>query len=273
MQRAMGWLQQRRGVRCTEISLPEPATHQGLIDAYVHALEANPHIRLMLLTHVSHRTGLVLPVGEIIAQARSRGVDVILDSAHAWGQLDFRLPDTGADFVGLNLHKWMGAPLGVGLMYVRGQRLADIDPFMGEPDPDGPTIDARIHTGTLNMAAILAVPAALEFHQRIGASAKAGRLRYLRSRWTETLRGETGIDILSPSDARLHAGITSFRMTGRTSLAQNSALAGELLDRFGIFTVARGGVAAGACIRVTPALFTLRDDIDQLVMGLRRLMR
>lgn len=269
MQTAMRWLKMRRSADIVEINLPEPATHQGLIDAYVRALDANPRIRLMLLTHLSHRTGLVLPVREITAQAKARGVDVILDSAHAWGQLDFRLPDLGADFVGLNLHKWIGAPLGVGLMYVRRERLSAIDPFMGESDPDGPTIDARVHTGTVNMAAILAVPAALDFHEQIGATAKQARLRYLRSRWTESLRGQAGLDLLTPSDPRLHAGITSFRRTGKTSFAENSALAQTLLDQHGIFTVARGGVAAGACVRVTPGLFTRPKDIDRLTAALR----
>ena len=272
MQTAMRWLKIRRGVDVVEIAIPEPATYQGLIETYVQALDANPRIRLMLLTHLSHRTGLVLPVREIAELARARGVDVILDSAHAWGQLDFRLPDLGADFVGLNLHKWIGAPLGVGLMYVRRERISEIDPHMGEPDLDGPTIDARIHTGTVNMAAILAVPAALDFHERIGAKAKQARLRYLRSRWTESLRGQAGLDLLTPSDPRLHAGITSFRMTGKTSFAENSALAQRLLDQHGIFTVARGGVAAGACVRITPGLFTRPHDIDRLTAALRQML-
>jgi isopenicillin-N epimerase len=107
MQMAMNWLPARRGVEVVRIALPEPATYQGLIDAYAAALDAHPRVRLILLTHVSHRTGLVLPIKEIVAMARARGVDALVDSAHAWGQIDFRLDDLGADFVGLNLHKWM----------------------------------------------------------------------------------------------------------------------------------------------------------------------
>jgi len=273
MQTAMRWLKTRRGAEVFEINIPEPADYQGLIDTYVRALEANPRIRLMLLTHVSHRTGLVMPVREITAEARRRGVDVILDSAHAWGQLDFRLPELGADFVGLNLHKWIGAPLGVGLMYVRQTRLTAIEPFMGEPDQDEPTIEARVHTGTVNMAAILTVPAALDVHERIGAPAKQARLRYLRSRWAENLRDYRGIDILTPPDMRLYAGITSFRRTGQTSLEENAHIADTLLTRYGIFTVARGGVAAGACVRITPALFTQARDMDRLSEALRGLLR
>lgn len=115
-------LQGRRGVAVVKIDLREPATRQGLIDAYAAALAAHPRTRLVLLTHVSNRTGLVLPVTEIVALARSHGADVILDSAHAWGQVEFNLAALNADFVALTCHKWIGAPLGIGVCYIRRER-------------------------------------------------------------------------------------------------------------------------------------------------------
>ncbi len=108
---AMRWLKQRRGVEVVRINLPEPATHAGLIDTYAQAIERNPKLKLILLTHVNHRNGMVLPVAEIARMARKHGVDVIVDAAHSVGQLDFRIPDLLADFVGINLHKWIGAPV------------------------------------------------------------------------------------------------------------------------------------------------------------------
>ena len=116
MQDSMESLARSRGVRVIKIALPEPATRQSLVEAYEAAFRANPSIRMALLTHVSHRTGLVLPVADIAVIAAARGVDVIVDAAHSVGQLDFRLPDLKADFVGMNLHKWIGAPLGVGAL-------------------------------------------------------------------------------------------------------------------------------------------------------------
>lgn len=267
-QAAFEELKSLRNVEAVKIALPEPATYQGLIDAYESALRKNPRVRLMLLTHVSHRDGLVVPVKEIVALAKRYGVDVIVDSAHAWGQLDFTLPELGADFVGLTCQKWIGAPLGVGLFYIRGERLADIDPAMGnEGRSEG--IETRIHTGTANFAAFLAVPDALAVHAAIGARATERRLRFLRDRWAEALRGR--LDILTPTDERLTCGITSFRLKGRTSAAENSALAAELLKRFGIFTVDRSGLAGGACVRVTPAVFTSQSDIDKLISALKQL--
>ena len=93
MQAACAALARRCGADLIRIALPEPATHQALIDSYAAALDAHPNVRMMLLTHISHRTGLMLPVREIVAMARQRGVDAIVDAAHSWCQADFTLPD------------------------------------------------------------------------------------------------------------------------------------------------------------------------------------
>ncbi len=266
-QAAFQWLKVHRGVDVVTIALPEPATHQALIDAYEAALKAHPKVRLMLVTHVSHRTGLVLPVAEIVSMARARNVDVIVDSAHAWGQLDFKLTDLKADFVGLTCQKWIGAPVGTGLMYVRRGRIGDIDAAIGNDGFSAGDIRRKIHTGTSNFAGFLALEDALDFHETIGAAPKEARLRALRDRWAEALRGR--IDILTPSDPRLTSGIASFRLRGHTSQAQNVADAATLLKQFNIFTVERSGLASGSCIRVTCAIFTSEADVDRLVAALK----
>jgi len=271
MQGCFEGLRARRGVEVVRIALPEPATWQGLIDAYAAAFDAHPRVRLVLLTHLSHRTGLVIPVREIVAMARARGIDAIVDAAHSWGQLDFDFPGLGVDFAGLNLHKWMGAPLGVGAMYLRKSRVGDIDPDPANGASDPLDVQARVHTGTGDFAAQLTVPAALDFQQAIGTGPRAARLRLLRDRWAEPLRGIAGLDILTPADPRLHGGITSFRIRGHVSVADNVAITRTLLDEFGIFTVHRTGVDAGACVRVTPALFTNPVQIDALAQALKLL--
>ena len=127
MQACVESLVNTRGIRVIKIALPEPATRQSLIDTYAEAFAANPTVKMALLTHISHRTGLAVPVAEIAALAKARGIDVIVDAAHSVGQLDFKLPDTNADFIGMNVHKWLGAPLGVGAIYVRRERQGSID--------------------------------------------------------------------------------------------------------------------------------------------------
>ncbi len=143
---------------------------------------------MMLLTQLSHRTGLVPPVKEIVALAKARGVDVLLDVGHALGQIEFSLADLGVEFAGINLHKWIACPLGVGLVYIRKDRIRDIDPALLSPPGDG--IDLRVHTGTVNYGALLAVPDAITIHQQIGISAKAHRLRYLARPLGQALRGD-----------------------------------------------------------------------------------
>ncbi len=269
LQAAMRWLPARRGVEVVTVAMPEPATHQALIDAYEAALVSNPRVKLILLTQVSHRNGMVLPIAEIVAMARRRGVDAIVDSAHAWGQLDFRLPDLGADFVGLNGHKWIGAPLGVGVLYIRKARIADVDPFMASDEFGPDDVRLRTHTGTANLAAYLALEDALDFHEKIGAPAKAARLAHLRKAWTEPLRGFGQVEVLTPEDPRLTCGIGALRLRGQTGAAENVQLARELLDRFGVFTVHRTGLAGGACLRVTPGIFTAEADIERFVSAMK----
>ena len=119
MQFAMNSLADRRGATIATLVIPEPATRANVLAAYASALDAHPGTRLLLLTHLNNKTGLIIPVKEITAMARARGADVIVDAAHSFGQVDLKLEDLGADFVGCNLHKWIGAPVGIGAMYIR----------------------------------------------------------------------------------------------------------------------------------------------------------
>jgi len=265
----MGWLEQRRGVEVVKIAAPDAAlaTHQSLIDCYAQAMARYPRLRMMLLTHVNHRNGMVMPVAEITRMARGRGIGVIVDTAHGFGQLDMRIPDLDCDYAGINLHKWIGAPVGVGAIYIRRGRVADIDPYMGEKD--GGDIRTRVHTGTVNFAAYLALPLALEIHARIGVANKEARLHHLRNRWVEAARKIDGIEVLASSDPRLTSAIAAFRLRGKTSVADNVALSKRLLQEHGVFAVMRDGLASGACVRVTPAIFTSEAQVDRLVAALR----
>ncbi len=258
---AMRWLQQRRGVESVMISLPEPCDTAAALQVYADVLRRHPRLKLMLLTQVNHRNGMLLPVAEIATMARARGVDVIVDAAHAVGQVDMQVAELGADFVGINLHKWIGAPVGVGAMYVRRNRVADIDPYMGDPDRG---IASRVHTGTVNFAAFLALPAALDFHTAIGVQAKRERLMLLRNRWRNAVREVPGVQLLGSDEVASSSAISSFRMHGRTSLEQNVAIARLLLEQYGVFTVHRDGLAHGACVRATPGIFTSIAQVDRL---------
>lgn len=271
-QYAIEWLAERRGVKVVKIALPEPASRQSVIDTYAEALKANPATKLVLLTHLSHRTGLVIPVKEIAALAREKGADVILDAAHSWGQIDVDPKGLGVDFIAFNLHKWIGAPIGIGFIYIAKDRLADIDPQLGDRDHAKTSIESRVHTGTLNFAAVMTLPSALKVHAAIGVAAKAARLRHLRDLWVAEARKIDVIDVLTPDEPGMSGGITSFRQKGKTAPADAAAIVAALRDKHGVLTVARTGAAKGACVRVSPALYTTEDDMAKFVTALRQVV-
>ncbi|MEV0236282.1 aminotransferase class V-fold PLP-dependent enzyme [Nonomuraea sp. NPDC050786] len=272
-QYAMNWLRERRGAEVVRMVIPEPATRQAVLDAYERALREHPKVKLLLLSHMNNRTGLVTPVGRIVSMARRRGVDVIVDAAHSWGQLDFTLADLDADFAVFSLHKWMGVPLGAGFLYIRAGRLADIDLLYADETYPATDIRSRVHSGTMNVAPVLTVDAALDFHDNLGAAVKQARLRFLRDRWVRPLRDVGNLEILTPDEDGMYGAITAFRLRGRTTEADNTAIADRLMNEHRIFTVARTGMAGGGAVRVTPALFTSAEDIDRFAAALRELCR
>ena len=266
---AMRWVAQQRGLEVIEITHKHPATYESLVASYREAFVRHPRIKLMALTHVTHRTGLVLPVQEIVAAAKEHGVDVILDGAHALGQIEFDLQTLGVAFAGYNLHKWIGAPLTLGCMYIDPQRLADIDPDMASQHYPEPDIRNRSPYGTANIPAWLTLPTVLQEHQDMGgARAKGARLNYLRDLWVSEARKMPGIEVLIEDDPRLSCAITSLRFT---HLQNQQPMVDRLLKDYNLFTVARNGSACGSCIRITVGLTTSLDDINQLVRALREL--
>jgi selenocysteine lyase/cysteine desulfurase len=268
MQWAMNELASRRGAAVARLDIPEPATHDNIISAYRKALDANPKTKLLLLTHCNNKTGLLLPVKDIVALARPRGIDVVVDAAHSFGQVPLTMADLDAEFVGLNLHKWVGAPIGIGAMYVRRDKLGSIDRSHGDESAPASQIESRLHTGTVNMATVMTVPDALDFQASIGVEQKAARLRYLRDRWVNAVRGVKGVEVLTPDDQHLVGAISSFRLHGRGDAAGNAAVTKALLDEFKIFVFTRTGLAKGDCIRVTPALYNSTADVDKLAAAI-----
>lgn len=266
VQGAFRWLCQARGVELVELVHGHPATYEGLLRTYTEAFAAHPRLKLMALTHVTHRTGLVMPAKAIAHAAKAHGIDVIFDGAHSLGQLEVDLADLGIELAGFNLQKWIGAPLSLGVIHVRRDRLQDFDPDMGNASYAADDIRCLSPYGTPNVPALMALPAVFAEHQALGGWAvKGARLRYLRDLWVSEARALPGIEVLTPDDPRLYCGLTSLRFREATD---QQAMAERLLGEFNIFTVAREGSACGPCIRVTPGLNTSVADIEALVRAL-----
>lgn len=269
--RAMRWLTDARGVRSVELTLPPRVDQTQIFALYRDAFDNNPDLKLMLLMHVSNQHGLTLPVVRIAAEAKKRGIDVVCDTAQSWGLLDYKVPSLNVDWAGFNLHKWIGSPVGVGALYMRRGSLQKITPYPGESDPGNNVVSTRVHSGTLNFAAVLAVPHALDFHEAIGGANKEARLRYLRQLWTNEAESMSHIELLGGLDEASWTGMASFRLSGRNSEEEVRELQQRLEREFGIFTVVRAGLASGYCIRITPQVFTTPDHLAQLVDALKRL--
>jgi len=154
---------------------------------------------------------------------------------------------------------------------MRRGSLDKVLPYPGESDPDNTRIATRVHTATSNFAAIVAIPAALDFHAAVGGANKEARLRYLRGLWTQEADAMEHVEVLGGADEASWTGMAALRLRGKTSPAEVNALQQQLERDFEIFTVARYDLHSGACIRVTPQVFTTPDELAQLVAALRQL--
>jgi selenocysteine lyase/cysteine desulfurase len=266
---SMDWLGDHRGAQVVKFDMPEPATTANILAAYEELLKRTPNAKLLLVTQVSNRTGLVTPVKEIVAMARARSVDTIVDIAHGVACLDFQIADLGCDFAGWSVHKWTSAPLGTGAMYIRKSRIDDIDISYDNHEIPPHDITARVPAGTVNFAALLSIPTAVDFHFAVGAAAKEKHLRSLRDRWVHAVADLPNVEICVPNDPTRYCAITSFRLNGMHTNQQAQHLQEALFQKYRIHTVWRKGVAKGPVIRVTPGLYSTFADSDALAKALQ----
>lgn len=259
----MRHLEVYRGAKVVQLTMPDPATFESSIDLFEQGIKDNPGTKLILLTHMANRTGMIIPIKEISAMARGYGVDVIVDMAHSWGQLDFDFADQGVDFVGFNLHKWIGAPLGVGLMYIKKDRMLDIDTKSSKGAVGNDDINNRVQTGTMNLAAVMSVRDALNFVDGIGIKHIDKRFRALRHEWTKEFIDDDRVDILSPEDPRMHCGLTSFRINAHEDARE---LGKTLLNDYQINGAA---IPQYNGIRIAPGLYSSKADMRTLAVAIK----
>ncbi len=260
-----GLVARRYGVVNRVVSLPmDPRSDDEIVRLYESAI--TPKTRLLMICHMVNITGQLLPVAKVAAMAHRHGVQVMVDGAHTFGQLEFAIPALGGDYFASSLHKWLGSPLGSGILWVRRDHIGELWPTFAElaiPDTD---IRRLNHTGTQPVHTILAINDALDFHESIGIARKEARLRYLQRYWTDKVRGRQRIYLNTPSDPARTGAIANVGITG----IEPAALGQQLFDRYKIWTVAIDGAGVRG-VRVTPHLFTSTRDLDALVSALKEL--
>ncbi|MDX1477309.1 MAG: aminotransferase class V-fold PLP-dependent enzyme [Saprospiraceae bacterium] len=255
----------RYGVVNHVVSVPNhPTSDQEIVDLYARAI--TPRTRLLMICHMINITGQILPVRQICDMAHARGVEVMVDGAHAFAHIDFNVKDLDCDYYGSSLHKWLSTPLGAGLLYIRSDKIAQIWPMFGDYCCEPENIRRLNHTGTHPVHTDLAIGNALDYLERIGVRRKEARLRYLQRYWTDQVRGWPHIIINTPAEPHRACGIANVGVKGITP----HDLARRLLEDYRIWTVAIDGAGVHGC-RITPNIYTTTRELDVLVRALREM--
>ncbi len=193
--------EQREGIRVTLIQIPVVAQDPAEITAaFERAI--TPRTKMILMSHMVNITGQITPVREVCALARSRGIESVVDGAHSFAHFDFKRDDLGCDYFATSLHKWLYAPKGTGLLYVKRDKIEKVWPLMAAEKKQASDIRKFEEIGTHSAAPRLAIGEALLFHEGIGAARKEARLRYLSRYWMNQVKSLPKVRFHTPFDDR-----------------------------------------------------------------------
>jgi len=255
----------RQGIVLKVISLPtNPASDQEIVDLYANAI--TDKTKLIMVCHLVNITGQINPIRQICDMAHARGVEVMVDGAHAVAQFEFKISDLNCDYYGASLHKWLAVPLGVGILHVRRDKIAKIWPLLADEGVPVTDIAHLNHVGTIPVYTDLAVDDAIDFHEKLGPARKEARLRFLQNYWTTKVRPLPRVRLHHPADSTKSCAIANVGIEG----IKPSVLAERLMKEYKIFTVAIDGGNIHGC-RITPNVFTTLKELDVLVKAISEL--
>jgi selenocysteine lyase/cysteine desulfurase len=263
------WQQRERrdGIKLNLISFPTPPpSMDDLVQRFERAI--TPRTRVIHFCHITNLTGQIFPVKKICQMARSRGIEAIVDGAHAYAQFPFQHADLDCDYYGTSLHKWLLAPHGTGFLYVRKSKIEKLWPMMAAPASMTANIRKFEEIGTHPAANHNAIAEALTFHESIGVERKAARLRYLRALWTERLARFPNVTIRTSPDPEQSCGLVLVSVEGKKA----PALADDLWKQHRILVVAIVHKDFEG-LRVTPNIYTTPREIDIFAGAMEKLIR
>lgn len=255
----------RYGTVNKKISIPlHPASDEEIVELYARAI--TPRTKLLMVCHMINITGQILPVRKICDMAHSRNVPVMVDGAHAFAHIIFDLPSLHCDYYGCSLHKWLSAPLGVGMLYVSKKHIQRVWPLFAESGKADNDILRLNHSGTIPPAADIAIADAITYYHKIGAERKESRLRYLQQYWTSRVRDKPRIVVNTPAQPERACAIANVGIAGM----KPGDMAKTLLEKYKIYTVAIDSAGVHGC-RITPNVYTTTAELDKLVTALNEM--
>jgi selenocysteine lyase/cysteine desulfurase len=201
----------RFGVKLNYVKLPKPpASVEEIVERFRDAL--TPRTRIMVFSHITTVTGVVLPVKELCALARKREVLTHVDGAHAIGQIPLDLHDLGCDFYATSPHKWLLAPKGTGTLYVREELLERLWVTIASNEWRNHDLKAYrfSNVGTSNLSVMVGLKAALDFHQALGPERVYARIHELAKRVRDRLKEHPQLRLANASADAFYGGLVSF---------------------------------------------------------------
>ena len=257
----------RDKITVNKISFPVPTTNLSeLTDRISRAI--TPKTKVIHICHITNLTGQLFPVRDIARLARARGIQTIVDGAHAFAHFPFKVSDLECDYYGCSLHKWLLAPVGTGFLYVRRENIAKLWPLTPAAASKAENIRKFEEVGTHPAANHNAIGEALAFHQAIGTERKAARLRYLNDRWAKRVEKLPGVKILNSREPNQAWGLFNVSLEG-----VDAPKAYEFLwTKYRIITAAiKRDDYQG--LRVTPNIYTTLGEVDTFASAIEDLMK
>jgi selenocysteine lyase/cysteine desulfurase len=257
----------RDGVVLKYVELDLPENNNDLIISKYTEKFSNK-TKLVHLTHLVNWNGQILPVKPIADQAHQRGIEVLIDAAHSFAHLEYQIPDLGGDYVGTSLHKWLSAPIGSGMLWVKKEKIKKIFPLIPNGDPQSDNIRKFENLGTRSFMIEQAVGYALNFQLSIGNARKETRLRFLKDYWaTQALKIER-VKLNTPINTQQSCALAHLSVDG----LEAGELESKLFQKFKIHTSPTKWEKLNG-IRITPHVYTSTNDLDRLMDGIHYLSK
>jgi selenocysteine lyase/cysteine desulfurase len=267
MLNAWKWREKRDDIKLKFINLDLPSEDEEyFVKAFID--QFTNKTKVVHITHMINWTGQILPVKRIADEARKRNILVLVDGAHTFAHLDFKIPELNCDFFGTSLHKWLCAPFGNGMLYIRKELIASIAPMFPGNEPESDDIRKFEALGTRSFPTELATGRAIDFHLSIGSKRKQERLHYLKNYWAEKAMTINGVKIQSSMKPEWACALSIFSMQGKKPQEVEQFLFKEK----GIHTVAIEWENISG-VRVTPHVYSSIRDLDKLVDGISLLSK